>query len=306
MKLILVTLLLTLSSTIFAQTDCRLNLRIRNLVFTWDGNTQVVTGDVRLRRRVYTTQCNFFRVGFSEGSAGNYNRRMFRNADYVAYNIYRNSTTNIELQSLDDYSSFDENLFFFFQNTSDRVIDIPIEARLPIPNDGRELLANRNYIDTITATATGVFTNTLTATDNFRVRVNIPPEIDISLVNPGGTFDENATSYLMNFGNLNQGDSQSVDLKVRSNAGYSVEITSQNGGSLKHTTESDLISYQLQVNGSNQSFPGPGSPLNIGSTSGVTPNEGVNFNLSFEIGNPANKTAGQYQDTITVTAISID
>ena len=306
MKKLLFLLIFFISLQTSAQVNCNLTLLVDDINFTWDGSSKVVTGNISLRRGNRRPSCRLFKIGFSQGLAGNYNRRMFNGSNYLEYNIYKNSSTNSELKAFADFSNnFNDHIYVFFPNNQSTVVTT-FEARLPNPNDGRSFIKKGSYIDNITATATSIFGSSLSSSDNFNVSVFVPTEIDISLVNTGASFNKNATTYSMDFGTLEQGEIKSVDLKVRSNAGYNVELSSVNGGALKHLTVSDNINYQMKVNGNTQTFPGANSPLSIGSASGVTNEDGTNFTLSFQIGDPENKASGQYQDTITITATSID
>lgn len=305
MKKTMIFLLLLPTISVSAQStlDCGLSLSVDNVTFTWDGNAQVFTGNISAARTNNINQCRNMVIGFSTGIAGNYSRVMESSANQVTYNLYKDNSTNNPLKTINDSNNNSERIRFRFKKN---VLseNLTFEARLPVPNLGRTNIPTGSYSDLITATIEPRRNNVVSASTSFQVSLNLPPEIDISLVNPGGVFDPSQTNYTMNFNEISQGDSRQVDLKVRSNAGYSLSLSSQNGGSLKHLSENYNIPYQISVNGTPRSFSGPGAPLVLGTGSGNTPPQGVNFALSVEIGDPSNKLAGNYQDIITVTATS--
>lgn len=285
--------------------NCGLSLNVDNIVFSWNGNNLVYTASLRLERTSSSLLCRLFFIGFSTGVAGNYNRNMISGSETVAYNIFRDNNTNNPLKSLNDASNNSERIFIFMRG-SEFERTLTFEGRLPVPNSGRTVLPKGNFTDLITAEARPVINGTNSATKTFQVSLNIPAEIDISLVAPGGNFDPTKTSYTMDFNVITAGDTRQVDLKVKSNAGYSLSLSSQNGGQLKHVAENYNIPYQMKVNGGVRQFAGPTVPLIIGTGTGITPATGVNFSLSMEMGNPANKLAGSYEDVITVIATSND
>lgn len=292
----------------WALTDCGLGLDINNISFPSAGTSQTFTANVTLTRTNTTGQCKNFNVGFSTGSSGNYMRRAYSGSKYVSYNLYKDNITNVSLKSLADNSNKNELIKIKFKKKSDISKSVTFEARLPVPNDGRSILAKGNYIDTIQATVESKNGQAQSVAKNFQVGLNILPEINISLASPSTPFDPTSTSYTLEFVPIVEGDSRQVDLKVRSNAGYTVSIESFNGGYLKHKENGTFtIPYQFTVeNGTPRSFGGANIPITLGSSSGVTPVDGVKFGLSFIIGSPAGKMAGEYEDTITVVATSTD
>lgn len=286
--------------------DCGLSMTVDNILFSWNGSSLVYTANLSLTRSNNSNQCKNIRIGFSTGISGNYDRTMVSGGNTVSYNLYADNSTNTPLKSLADASGNSERLTVKFQN-NELQKTVSFEGRLPVPNQGRLVLPKGNYSDIITATASPKGSNSLSADKNFQVSLNLPAEIDVSLVNSGGAFDPSKTNHTMDFNIITLGDSRQVDLKVKSNAGYTLSLSSQNGGSLKHLTSANFsIGYLLKVNGVGQSFSGAGIPLVIGTGVGITPTAGVNFTLNIEIGDPSNKLAGTYQDVITVTATSND
>lgn len=300
-------LLLLMGNQAHAQAllDCGLNLSVDNIVFSWNGSTLIYTANITLERTNSDNQCRKFEVGFSTGVSGNYNRTMTSGSEVVAYNIYQDNTSNVPLKTLADATGNNESISIKMKN-NEFVISTTFEGRLVVPNLGRTVLPKGNYTDLITATARPDRNNVVSTTKNFQVSLNIPAEIDISLVNSGGTFDPTKTSFTMDFNVISAGDTREVDLKVKSNAGYSLSLSSQHGGAIKHQSSNFSIPYQMKVNGGIRQFSGPSVPLVIGTGTGNTPAGGVNFSLSMEIGDPANKLAGPYEDVITVTATSND
>lgn len=283
--------------------DCGLSLSVDNVTFSWNGSSQIFTGNITAERTNNSNNCRNMEIGFSTGVAGNYNRAMESGGTQVAYNLYKDNSTNNPLKTINDANNNSERIRFRFKNNV-LTENLTFEARLPVPNLGRTNLPTGSYNDLITATIEPRRNNAVSSSVNFQVSLNLPPEIDISLVSPGGIFDPSQTNYTMNFNVISQGDSRQVDLKVKSNAGYSLSLSSQNGGALKHLTANYNIPYQLRVNGTPRSFSGAGVPLVIGTGTGNTPAQGVNFALSVEVGDPNNKLAGNYEDVITVTATS--
>jgi spore coat protein U-like protein len=285
--------------------DCGLSLSVDNIVFSWTGNSLVYTANLTLERTNTSNRCRKFEVGFSTGVSGNYNRTMVSGSEVVSYNIFQDNTSNVPLKTLADASGNSETISIKMKN-NEFVKSTTFEGRLTVPNLGRTVLPKGNYTDLITATARPDRNNVVSTNRNFQVSLNIPAEIDISLVNSGGVFDPTKTSFTMDFNVISVGDTREVDLKVKSNAGYSLSLSSQHGGSIKHQTGNYTIPYQMKVNGGIRQFSGPGVPLVIGTGTGNTPASGVNFSISMEIGDPSNKLAGPYEDVITVTATSND
>lgn len=278
---------------------------MNNINFSWNGNAQTFTADLTLGRTNTKGRCKSFDIGFSTGLAGNYNRRMFSGSNYITYNLYKDNLTGTPLKTLNDASNDSELVIVNFPKKADTVKTVTFEGRFPFPNDGRSFLAKANYLDTISVTVINKQGNSIALTSSFQVNLNIPPEVNVSLVDAGNPYDPSANNYTMDFAVLNQGAVKNVDLKVKSNAGYTLSARSTNGGALKHKTKSDLITYDFKVSGTTKTFPGPNGSIPLGSGVGVTPVNGVNFPVSITItGNPSSKIAGIYEDTIYITASS--
>ncbi len=291
----------------FSAEACR--LRLRNIPpVTFNGDTglgyesfdtaiypQSVPMTIRNQRR---RACDYF-ITFSEGSSGTFNRTLLNGANVLNYQLYdQASQTNI----LKDLPSA----------TASEVISGNFTGRgrqqlsffLVIPAE--QVVRPGTYTDTITLTAyEGDLTSyTQHRSRNVTISATVLEQIDLSLVNPGGSFNPLLTTRLIDFGILQTGEFSDFDLRVRSNIGYSVTLSSLNLGNMAHTIPPDpsLIPYTFTANSANVDLSGPAAT--VINTPLPTPPLGVPYPMRITVGTIGNVSAGNYQDNITITVIA--
>ncbi len=286
---------------------CR--LQIRNIPpVTFEGgtgtgyesfDTATYPQSIPLRIRNNRRQaCDYF-ITFSEGSSGTFSRTLTNGASSLNYQLYdQASQTNI----LKDLPTA----------TASEVLNGTITGRgnqqftffLVIPAE--QVLQPGTYTDTITVTAyEGDLTNYVQhRTRNLTISATVLEQIDLSLVNPGASFNPALTSRLIDFGILQAGKFSDFDLRVRSNIGYSVALSSQNQGNMAHIdpTDNSLIPFTFTANGTNVDLSGPSATV-INSPTPTSP-LGIPYPMRVTVGTIGNASAGDYQDNITITIIA--
>jgi hypothetical protein len=142
----------------------------------------------------------------------------------------------------------------------------------------------------------------LTSTRNFSISVVVPEYAEIGVVQADAPFFSPSSSQIVDFGQLDEGDQESLDLIVRSNVTYSVSVTSMNGSALRNTdpAEPAPIPYILDADGVSVSMPA-GLAVPIISTAPWTAGGEERYRLNFSIGAFDMVSAGEYQDTLTFT-----
>jgi spore coat protein U-like protein len=297
-------LFLITSSSYSRPINCKLRLSVNNISLTWTGRKEVYTGSISISRGVRSRRCRHFIIGLSKGNAGNYNRKAFRRRRTINYNLFKNNSVNTPLKEIRDANNRDEYIEVSFNN-NERFSSVNFEARIPFPNNGLTFPAAGTFSDTLQATIGSRRHDVKEVSTSMRLSIYVAPAIDISFVSTGSPFDGNATNYSLDFGEIRQGKSQKLDLRVKSNAGYRVFIVSQNAGRLKHesSTSTSTIGYDFKRNGASFSLT-RGTPTRLASFNGITSDQGNQIGLEFIMKSADQKTAGNYQDTITVTAMS--
>lgn len=152
------------------------------------------------------------------------------------------------------------------------------------------------------STTPNVFTgNTSQRSRTLTISATVLEQIDLSLVNPGAVFNPTLTSRLIDFGILQSGKFSDFDLRVRSNTGYSISLSSQNQGNMAHIdpTDTSRIPYLFTASGANVDLSGPATTV-INTPLATSP-LGVPYPMRVTVGNLGNASAGDYQDTITIT-----
>jgi hypothetical protein len=135
---------------------------------------------------------------------------------------------------------------------------------------------------------------------SFGINLPVPSRVDLSLVPVGGAFDPRADAYTLDFGFLEAGDTGALDLMVKGNVGYTLSLSSMNGGVLSHADPLDgsAISYDLSADGQLVGL-GTGSTAVADSLSPPGP-DGDRYNLVFEVGEIGDASSGEYRDVVQV------
>lgn len=140
------------------------------------------------------------------------------------------------------------------------------------------------------------------STDTFSLSVTVPEYTEIGVVQADAPFFSPSLSQTVDFGQLEEGDQESLDLIVRSNVTYSVSVSSANGAALLNVdpAEPTPIPYILDANGASVSMTA-GLAVPIISTAPWTAGGEARYRLNFSIGAFEMVAAGEYTDTLTFT-----
>lgn len=306
MKRILGMMGLLLSLTAWADPECDYRLTLSNATVQVTEASQVVELSASLYRgrdSSGSSRCDNYRIFFSKGLANSYQRRAYTIlAQYMNYNLHRSNNQIGVLKDFGDAINVNEFLEGASPNRSTTYTE---KFYVAVPGLS-STISKGIYVDNIQASVyaykptSGKYLYEDSAT--LTVYFFIPSNIDISLVDEGGTFDVSSTSKVIDFGNLEKGQQKGVDLRVVSNSSYKVRLSSANGSKLKGPGTS-VVNYSLKVNGGSVSLP-TNTAVEIGS-GWATTNAGDKYNLKFQIlDETKNLQSGLYQDNITITAIA--
>jgi hypothetical protein len=305
MKLILALVLGFQCAFSFAAQDCDYHLSLNNATIQVDDVSQAILQNMTITRGPFSSEkgCTRYRVFFSKGLANQYQRKAFSLwGSSLNYNLHSNINQSGILKEFGDALTANEYIEGFAY-------------------DRRTTYTNRFYVSTpglaTGAVKSGVFADIVQASiysydekrERFEFEENIgftalfvvSKLIGLSLVDEGGTFDENSTAKVLDFGILTTGAEKGVDLRVISNTTYRVNFSSQNGSALKNASGS-LLKYGMKVNGVNVGLGTAGSSVQVASGDETT-SAGDRFNIKFTIlDSTTNASSGLYQDQITITA----
>jgi spore coat protein U-like protein len=148
-----------------------------------------------------------------------------------------------------------------------------------------------------------VGTGLLRAQHQVPLTVRVPALAELSLSD--GIFDVRKKDKAVNFGKLNEGDIKGVTIHARSNGGYRIFLRSDNNGALRNLDPGDTstVPYDCFVDG--QPMPLGRSDREGLASSTPTDPLGRLHRIDFRIGSVGGATAGDYQDVVTVTVVSL-
>ncbi|MBY0413336.1 MAG: spore coat U domain-containing protein [Bdellovibrionales bacterium] len=311
LKLILVVLFSLFANLVFA--DCDYALTTPVFSYSVGDSNPTVPGTITINRnKSGASACSNFFLAFTRGWAGNYNRRALNllNGDLIYYNLYKNSNTTGVLKEPSDITSTNEVLFGTITKDETKSLTYyftlaPISSSVP-PRAG-------TYIDVIQVQAySGLYTN-INAYEGYRdlyVYINISKFVSLSLVDSGAVYDSAQTSKTLDFGELTQDEQMSFDVRILSNAGYILKVSSSNNGLLKRvdgTGSKSEIAYDFYASNSKKSLSSSASsPVTIASGTGRTPSGGAQIPIKVVIKSVDDKDPGTYQDYVTLSVISND
>lgn len=142
-----------------------------------------------------------------------------------------------------------------------------------------------------------------------RIQKQVPLSITIpsiaELTFATATFKTKKKQVAVDFGVMSEGKIKGVTLHARGNGGYRISVNSGNGGVMLQPDPSDksAVSYTLSIDG---------RPVKLGKSEdeaviyqGTTDAHGNDHRFDFRIGSIREAAAGDYEDTVSVTIMSL-
>lgn len=174
------------------------------------------------------------------------------------------------------------------------------------PRQGRTLLGPGTYTGDLTLSLYGFDDQSeyLLDQQTVSVVVEVPTQAGISVAgSSGGSFRQGRRYHVMDFGDLETGESQDAYIWIWSNVNFSIAFASSNRGVMQHEEYEQggreyQVDYVARFNGSQL---GLDSPLALLDGAGPTEPNGRAYQFTVQIGDVQNKIAGPYSDTVEVS-----
>lgn len=288
--------------------DCTgLTISAGNITTVWD--TTWTTQSVSVTVNKTDPGACTFGLGFSKGGAGSYTRFASDGAKQLTYQLYQDSGKTKVLKDVPDTVTVNDVIMVTLPPGNNPQIaqyffDIPFaSATTPV------MAAATSYIDNFSINAyegadPSAFSVLPNATAPVVLTVDISPLISISLVDAGGGFQPASTTKTISFGNTYHGQTSRFDMLIRTNAGLNVTMVSSNAGRLKHISKNAYVPYSISVNNVVADLTGVAPVINNG---GQTTMSGLAYPIKVVMGViPTAAVSGSYQDSVTITAVTIE
>ncbi|MES2527069.1 MAG: spore coat protein U domain-containing protein [Bdellovibrionota bacterium] len=289
-----------------AYSFCDHTITLGNATIQIQNNLQVIQQSYTIRREDPSNgRCSRYRLYFSKGIANSYQREAANSTGVRAdYNLHQNIQMAGTLKDINDANSSTE---YIAGNTPDEKTDYTGSFYISVPGFiSQGSLPGGTYTDNIQIRVFSLDNNSNMEPEEvqpFSVNLLANTTMEISLVDEGGIHNASSTAKILNFGNLATNQEMGADITVSSNTAYQVRLSSLNNGNLKRGTQT--LAYQLRVNNTTYSMTSSaGTPVSVatGSATGTNP---ARYNVKVKItGATTSLVAGDYEDTITITAIA--
>jgi spore coat protein U-like protein len=261
-------------------------------------NTAPTTAPVSIHNS--TGSCSYF-ITVGTGQSGGPEREMRNGAGILRYQIYAAANQGNILRDIPG-AAVNEVLGGTLgpgDQSHQRLFYLAVPAHQVVPPG--------TYRDTVAIT---LYEGDLSAyteirSRNVQIQAFVPERIDLSVVDTGMAMDPSRSSRVIDFGSLTQGKTSSFDLLVRSNAGYTITMMSENNGAMKilDPGDSSTIPYVFRLAGSAINLDSKRATV-ISSSATSTTAAGEPHNMQVTIGPVGDATAGDYQDNLTITIIA--
>lgn len=217
------------------------------------------------------------------------------------YTIYNNKNNRITIKDITTASDDSEVLNGQFRSSNQT-------KRLTyyIAMDKNKFPPAGSFSDTIKVSLyKGTLSNyTFVQSINIQIAVQVQNDIALSIVPKNSSFDASKTDMIIDFGELTPGLQREVDIVVKSNLNFKIDLASNNGGSLKlkNVWGTKEVNYSLTVNNSViDLIPWQSVTVLQGTATGAS---GSRASLIFTIDDFWDVQDGEYEDTIRVTISS--
>jgi hypothetical protein len=152
------------------------------------------------------------------------------------------------------------------------------------------------YADTVDLRLFDAGTNALLDTRTLTLTAAVEASVSINLAGANVSSPHN---YTMDFGSLETGETKSVQIQVRSNQRFRLDVASTHGGRMQLTPPSGSwwVDYLAALDGRTLHFPDSLGPFD------ATTVNGANLQFQVTIGDVTGKRAGTYRDEVTISIV---
>lgn len=262
------------------------------------------------RKKSNSSVCSNYFLAFTWGWSNNYNRRGLNlmNGNVIYYNLYKNANSTNVLRGPNDITSNND----IFAGTIEKNEKETLTYYFTLgPQYSSSPPRSGTYYDNVQVQAySGTYTNINGYEDSsqLHIYINVAKFVSLSLVDSGGTYDGSKTSKTLDFGELTENEELNFDIRVVSNAGYNLLVSSINNGVLKRLDgagAASQIAYDFYASNTKRTLTNSASsPVTISSYNGITPDGGSQVPVRVVIKSVSDKDPGTYQDYITLSVIS--
>lgn len=292
---------LLISSVVQAEPCAQMQLQVNNTNADTTFNP-AVNVTVVVKADTNDGGCNFF-LDFSNGGASSYNtRRMLQGSEQWPYDILKTLSPVQSLKPISQATSANDVLSStmpgYAGNDYQRQLQFWVQR-----DDSNPWRKAGNYTNDFVVTLYKGTLNNYTFVSSRQVSVNnnAQKKVDLSVIPTGGVFDIADVTEVLDFGILSSGLTKSCDIRVKTNSGFRLMASSENGGRLKHESENRHIDYSIKFNNTDYNLSSSREVANGGGNNVVSPATGILVPVTVQIGNVSNARAGNYSDTITLS-----
>jgi hypothetical protein len=313
-KILLSLVILLLGHSGLAHAACGLTMVANNISINWNLNTDYIAVQLQINKSG-PNACDFG-LGFSKGGSASYlTRQGTDGSKLIRYQLYQDNALSKVLKDFPDITGADDVVQSGFQAGTNMSQTVTYYFQIPPAlAQSPTLVGAGTYTDSFTINlyegSTPTAFNTPVDTKSVSISISVPTMIALSLVSSGGGFQTGATNKNVSFGTLAEGSAQGIDIRVRTNAGFSVSFSSANNGKLAHTdpAKTSTVPYSFYANGALLNMSASASTPVVGLTgSGQTSLSGLAYPLRMVIGTVGTSAlGGPHADVITVTATTTE
>ena len=266
------------------------------------------------KRNPKPKETEYSKITFSAGTSNDiFNRELTHTngSDVLNYNIYKDSTMAALLKSLDYYTDLNDVLFYEFPSVTVAYEDVVIQRHT---HEYVAVFAEDQFVPA------GIYTDLIEA-DLFlnwnrdapeadpqqpeldslglNFSIEVLPYLGLSLTT-SNSFVAQAESYSMNFGNIENNESHSIQVIAKANVPYTITASSEHNGHIKHEMSTELIPYVMSFNNQGVDLSGSSTvPVELVNYPGMTPSTGNAYPMTISFGLVEGYQSGNYQDSIS-------
>jgi hypothetical protein len=248
--------------------------------------------------RAIEGSCAFY-VTVAAASVGNGVGLMTGSGGQIDFQVYRDATGALALRST-PLATEAEVITGFVNNKG-----APVRTQVAYSIPALQIVGPGTYSGQITIAAyEGKYdAGILRAQTTIPLSIVIPSIAELSFATD--TFNASRKQVSVDFGYMYESETKGITMRARGNGGYRLLVSSQNGGVMRQRDPLDIsaVPYTATIDGKSVQL--GRSEVEAASYQGITSAQGNIHRMDFRIGSLQDSSAGDYEDTVYITILSL-